>query len=101
MTHMTTRTHHTPTYYRVRTLVRCAFLAGVAMSAFLFGRALAHDPHTFECDGTQAVAVLGDTLWSLAEKHCSGHIGSAVDTLHATYGDLSYGETVSLDIGRG
>lgn len=97
ITHMTTRTYHTPTYYRVRTLVRCAFLAGVALTAFLVGKALASDPYPYECDSSAVVVTAGDTLWSLAEKHCTGHTGAATDALVARYGtDVQVGDIISL-----
>lgn len=100
MNDMTTHTYHTPTYYRVRTVVRCAFVAGVALVSFAVGKALATNPHEYQCDGSAVVATAGDTLWSLADKHCTGHVGSAVDSLHAQYGDLSQGEVISFAIGE-
>lgn len=94
---MTTRTYHTPTYYRVRTLVRCAFLAGVALTAFLVGKALASDPYPYECDRSAVIVTSGDTLWSLAEKHCTGHVGAATAALVARYGaDVQVGDIISL-----
>lgn len=98
---MTTRTYHSATYYRVRTLVRCAFLAGVAVSAFLVGRAFASDPYTYECDRSATVVAAGDTLWSLAEEHCTGHIGHAVHDIAKVYGDqVQAGDIISFSFSR-
>jgi len=94
-------THRTPTYYRIRTVVRFAFLAGVALAAFLIGKAFAGDPYTYRCDGSVIVAVAGDTLWSLAQEHCEGHIGHAVHDLYEIHADLSVGELVTLNGSRG
>ena len=93
-------THHTITYYRVRTAVRFAFAGALTLSAFLVGRAVATDEYAYKCDGSAVVAVHGDTLWSLAEEHCTGHVGSAVDTLYAKHGDLTHGEVVSFAMER-
>jgi len=91
--------HHTPTYYRIRTAVRIAFLAGVALTAFTIGKVLASEPYPYKCDGTTVVVVGGDTLWSLAEQHCKGHTGHAVHRLVATYGtDIHAGDTISFAI---
>lgn len=99
MTYMTTHTYHTATYYRIRTAVRLAFLAGVALTAFTIGKALASEPYPYKCDGTTVVVAGGDTLWSLAEEHCEGHTGHAVDRLVATYGtDIHPGDTLSFSI---
>lgn len=96
---ITMTTQHTPTYYRIRTAVRCAFLIGVALVAFMTGKALAGNPYSFRCDGSAVVANTGDTMWSLAYDHCEGHTGAAVDTLVQRYGTtLQVGDIISLAI---
>lgn len=90
-------THHTPTYYRVRSLVRFAFVAGVAVIAFSVGRAIANDPYQYRCDGSAVIVNAGDTLWSLAQKHCEGHTGHAVHDLAKVHGDqVRVGEIISF-----
>lgn len=101
MTYMTTRTHHTPTYYRIRTAVRIAFVTGVAVLAFTIGKALASEPYPYKCDGTTVTATEGDTLWSLAEAHCEGHTGAVTHDLYKEHGDLQVGEVISFVRERG
>lgn len=94
-------THHTPTYYRVRTLVRCAFVTGVALLAFSIGKALAQDPYTYECDGSAVVVAAGDTLWSLTDEHCKGHIGHAVYDISKVYdSQVQVGDIISFSFSR-
>lgn len=95
-------THRTPTYYRIRTAVRCAFLAGVALTAFLAGKALADDPYAYRCDGSAIVVASGDTLWSLAQQHCEGHVGHAVHDIAKVRGDqVQVGDVISFAMERG
>ncbi len=102
MTCMTTHTNtHTPTYYRIRTIVRGAFVAGLVIVAFLVGKALASEPYPYKCDGTIVNATTGDTLWSLAEAHCEGHTGAVVHDLYKEHGDLQVGEAISFARERG
>ena len=96
-TGMTYTTKHTPTYYAVRSAVRFAFVVVVAVVAFLIGKAFAGEPYPYRCDGSSVTAGAGDTLWSLAEQHCEGHIGHAVHDLYKVHADLSVGEQVTLN----
>jgi hypothetical protein len=90
-------TAHSTTYYRVRTAVRCTFLVAVATLSFIVGKALATDPLTYECDHSAVIVQSGDTLWSLAEKYCTGHIGQATDDLVKKYGtDVQVGDIVAM-----
>lgn len=95
-TGMAHSTYHTPTYYTVRSAVRFAFIVLVAVVAFLVGKAFASEPYPYKCDGSSVTAGAGDTLWSLAEQHCEGHIGHAVHDLYKVHADLSVGEQVTL-----
>lgn len=89
---------HPPIYYTVRTVVRAVFVATLALVMFTIGKALATDPYGYKCDGTTAVAADGDSLWSLAQKHCTGHIGQAVTELVKVYGtQIDYGQRITLD----
>ena len=101
MRYMTAHTYHTPTYYRIRTAVRITFVAGVALTSFLVGKALASDPYPYHCDGSAVIANTGDTLWSLAEDHCEGHTGAIVADLYADHGDMQVGEIISFSRERG
>jgi len=95
---MTTHTQHPPVYYTVRTIVRAVFVISIALIAFFIGKAIASNPYTYKCDGTIAMANVGDSLWSLAEKHCTGHIGQAVDDLVNEYGArVHYGQYIKLN----
>lgn len=95
-TGMAHTTYHTPTYYAVRSAVRFAFVVVVALLAFLIGKAVASEPYPYTCDGSSVIAGAGDTLWSLAEQHCTGHIGHAVHDLYKVHADLSVGEGVTF-----
>lgn len=95
-------THRTPTYYRIRTAVRATFLAGVAVTAFIAGNALAGDPYSYRCDGSAVVVTTGDTLWSLAQQHCEGHVGHAVHDIAKVRGDqVQVGDVISFAMERG
>lgn len=94
-------THRTPTYYRIRTTVRATFLAGVALTAFLVGKSIAGDPYQYSCDGSAVIVASGDTLWSLAKQHCTGHVGHAVHDLAKVHGDqVQVGDIISFAIER-
>lgn len=98
---MKTTTHHTPTYYRVRSVVRFLFVATIATGAYLVGREIVDSTLDYKCDGTSVVVASGDTLWSIAQEHCEGHTGQAVYDLVGIYGTTLYaGQTISLDIER-
>jgi hypothetical protein len=97
---MTTHTH-TPTYYLIRSIVRLAFVTGVAVVSFLVGKTLASEPYPYQCNGTTVTAVAGDTLWSLAKAHCEGHTGAIVSDLYKEHGDLQVGEVISFARKRG
>lgn len=95
---MTTHKAHPPIYYTVRTVVRSVFVITITLLAFFFGKAVASDPYTYKCDGAVVMANDGDSLWSLAEKHCTGHVGQAVDDLVKVHGEtLRYGQYIKLD----
>ena len=99
--YMTVITHHTPTYYRVRTVVRFLFWVTVATGSFLVGKALTHNSLSYSCDGQDVIVNAGESLWSIAEQHCDGHIGKAVFDLVGIYGTTVYaGQVISLDIER-
>lgn len=87
-------TTHTNTYYVTRSAVRFAFVCTIALLAFVIGREVTTNTYQYSCDGQEVTAVLGDTLWSLAEQHCTGHIGSAVDDLYDEHKELQYGDKV-------
>jgi hypothetical protein len=43
------------------------------------------------------MAEANDTVWSMAEANCDGHIGQAVDDIVKQYGiDLSIGEVITF-----
>ena len=95
---MTTHKAHPPIYYTVRTVVRTALIVSIALLAFFIGRAMASDPYEYECNGKTVMADNGDSLWSLAQENCTGHIGKAVHDLVKVYGvQVKYGEYVTLD----
>lgn len=56
-----------------------AAAAGIAIGLWI-------DAGRMHCDNTSVIVAEGDTLWSIAEKHCTGQIQKAVDELVATYG---------------
>lgn len=60
----------------------------IAIAAVAAGIALAlwMDSGRMHCDNTSVIVAEGDTLWSIAEKHCTGQVQKAVDNLFATYG---------------
>lgn len=95
---MTTHKKHPPIYYTVRTVVRSVFIITVALLMFVIGKALAADPYGYKCDGTTVMANDGDSLWSLAQKHCVGHIGQAVADLVNVHGEtIRYGQYITLN----
>lgn len=40
----------------------------------------------YQCQDVSHIAVEGDSLWSIAERYCTGKITAAVDTMAAEYG---------------
>jgi hypothetical protein len=40
----------------------------------------------YSCDGTVVIVQEGDTLWRLAEQHCTGDVRAAADALVEKYG---------------
>ena len=91
------RDTHTTTYYTVRTLVRCLFITAVAFASFIFGKAVAQDPYAYTCTQGAVAVQSGDTLWSLAQEHCTGHIGQATDELVDKYGtDIQIGDIIAV-----
>jgi hypothetical protein len=51
----------------------------------------------YKCPDKTIIVAYGDTLWSLAERHCTGNLVSAVDSLvdkhsttHLQVGDIVY-----------
>ncbi len=95
---MTRHPYRSRGYYTTRRYVRLSL--AVSVIALWLGAMmnLSRDGSRYSCDGSTVIAVYGDTLWSLAQKHCSGHIGMAVDALYSTHAELSHGEAVSFDI---
>lgn len=95
---MTTHKKHPPIYYTVRTVVRSVFIIIITLAMFAIGKALASEPYGYKCDGTTVMVTEGASLWSLAEKHCTGHIGQAVDDLVNTHGvTIHYGQYITLN----
>lgn len=95
---MTTHKAHPPIYYTVRTIVRSVFIITVTLLAFLFGKAVASDPYGYKCDGAVVMVSEGDSLWSIASEHCTGHIGQAVDDLVNVHGEtVRYGDYITLN----
>jgi len=47
----------------------------------------------YTCPDMTVVVTYGDTLWSIAEQHCTGNLQSAVDDLVDTH------KTTSLQVG--
>ncbi len=51
----------------------------------------------YSCTDTTVIVTYGDTLWSIAETHCTGNLQSAVDHLVDTYStSLQVGDTIEL-----
>lgn len=95
---MTTHKQHPPVYYTVRTVVRSVFIITVTLVMFAIGKTLAADPYGYKCDGATVMVTEGASLWSLAQKHCTGHIGQAVDDLVNTHGvTVHYGQYITLN----
>ena len=91
------RETHTNTYYTVRTAVRCLFIVAVSVASFIFGKAVAQDPYAYKCSQGAVTIESGDTLWSLAQKHCTGHIGQATDDLEDQNGiDVQIGDIIAV-----
>ena len=95
---MTRPPYHRRGYYPPRRYVRLSLALSVIALWLGAMMTLSRGDSRYSCDGSTVIAVYGDTLWSLAQQHCSGHIGTAVDTLYSTYSELSHGEAVSFDI---
>jgi hypothetical protein len=73
-------------------------IISITLLAFFVGRAMASDPYGYECNGKTVMAGSGDSLWSLAQENCTGHIGKAVHDLAKVHGvQVGYGEYVTLD----
>jgi hypothetical protein len=58
--------------------IACA-AAGVALGWWI-------DAGRMHCADTTVIAVEGDTLWAIAERHCAGDVQKAVDKLVDKYG---------------
>ena len=54
-----------------------------------------------DCPDMTVVVTYGDTLWSIAEEHCTGNLQSAVDELVDTHNttSLQVGDIVTLGKG--
>lgn len=51
----------------------------------------------FKCDGTAVMVESGDSLWTIADSHCTGSIQAAVDAMVSDYGpDIVPGQLVWL-----
>ena len=60
-----------------------AVLALAVAAALLIVSALTPD---FDCNGTFLIVNEGDTVWSIAERYCTGDIQAATDAIVAEYG---------------
>lgn len=91
------KTHHSNTYYIIRSSVRTALAVLVILAAFFTGRALSQNDLAYSCNGESVMAEANDTVWSMTEANCEGHIGQAVDDIVKQYGiDLSIGEVITF-----
>ena len=95
---MTRHPYRSRGYYTTRRYVRLSLATSVIALWLGAMIAISRDDGRYSCDGSTVIAVYGDTLWSLAQQHCSGHIGTVVDALYSTHAELSHGEAVSFDI---
>ena len=51
----------------------------------------------YSCNDTTVIVTYGDTLWSIAEAHCTGNLQVAVDDLVDTYStSLQVGDVITL-----
>jgi hypothetical protein len=95
------KTHHSNTYYIIRSSVRTTLLVAVVLSAFFIGKALSQNDLAYSCNGKSVMAEANDTVWSMAEANCEGHIGQAVDDIVKQYGiDVSIGEVITFTMER-
>lgn len=60
-----------------------AVLALAVAATLLIVSALTPD---FDCNNTLLIVNEGDTVWSIAERFCTGNIQAAVDAIVAEYG---------------
>ena len=65
-----------------------AIIGIVAFAATAFGlSAVFNAQDQYTCQDVTVTVTSGDTLWSIAEGHCSGEIRAAVHDLVAQYGN--------------
>jgi hypothetical protein len=78
----------------VAVAVAVAAAVAVAVAVAVAAALLAAD---FDCNGTYLIVKEGDTVWSLAERWCTGDIRAAADAIVAEYGtDIRPAQAVRL-----
>lgn len=68
----------------MRAVTKAGVAVAVAVTAALWlVSALTPD---FDCNNVTLIVKEGDTVWSLAERYCTGNIQAAADAIVAEYG---------------
>lgn len=68
----------------MRAVAKAGAVVAVAVAAaLLVVSALTPD---FDCNNVTLIVKEGDTVWSLAERYCTGNIQAAADAIVAEYG---------------
>jgi len=64
-----------------RVYLRRRITVVIVLLAAVFGLIKVVDSPQYSCDVDNATAIWGDSLWSIAERHCSGNVGAAVEDM--------------------
>lgn len=91
---MRTRSYN---YYRIRTLVRFLFWGSLTLSFVWLVNNSIRNWDNYDCQANTITAQPFDSLWSIAEKNCSGNIRKTVWDLEIKYGNnLQVGQVINL-----
>jgi nucleoid-associated protein YgaU len=58
--------------------------------AIMLGFNEVKNAQSFDCDGpTTVIATHGDTMWAIAQRYCTGHVGNATHNIIQLNGNTS------------
>jgi hypothetical protein len=88
-------------HFRLSPLKKLALYLAIAFAAILSVDALNKSHEKYSCDNGGLAVVVGhsenNTLWKIAEGHCTGNIQVVVDKLVKEYGsDIQPGQLIKL-----
>jgi hypothetical protein len=88
-------------HFRLTPLKKLALYVSIALVGVAAFVTLDRSHQKFTCDNGGLAVVVGrtdnNTLWDIAENHCTGNIQAAVDKLFNEYGnDIQPGQLIKL-----